>query len=106
MAQNKKHMINDSLNPFTKIENFNELIQTVVDVIGIDSTVKLIKEFGGEALYLPKLESVMRNSRNRDIRKDFTGNNHRELSKKYRLTVRQIRYILRKKKGVGITKFR
>ena len=96
MTQNKKNTINDTLDLSIKTEKISEQIKDVVDVIGIDSTAKLIKEFGGEALYFPKLESIMRNSRDINIRKDFTGNNQRELSKEYRLSVRCIRQILRK----------
>lgn len=95
MAQNKKFMINNTLDLSIKTDDLSEQIQDIVDVIGIDSTVKFIKEFGGEAVYFPKFDSIVRNSRNGAICKAFTGNNSRELSRKYNLSVRYIRCIIK-----------
>jgi len=70
--------------------DFQELAET----IGFEVTVKLIETRGGEGLYIPKPEKVLRAARDRAIRKEFTGRNHRELAHKYGLTVTWIRSIV------------
>jgi Mor family transcriptional regulator len=46
------------------------------------------------AIYIPKYDAITRAVRNRVIKAEFTGNNHKELAKKYRVTQRHIRQII------------
>lgn len=53
---------------------------------------------GGLNLYIPKFDSLTNaSSRNNLIRRDFTGNNHSELSLKYGLSLQQIYKIVKGK---------
>lgn len=53
---------------------------------------------GGLNIYIPKIDCYAKAStRNNMIRRDFTGNNHSELSLKYGLSVQQIYKILKGK---------
>lgn len=66
----------------------------IADTIGLDPALKLVQARGGEGVYVPKVDKVCRAARDRAIRAEFTGANHRELARKYSLTVVWIRAIV------------
>lgn len=67
-------------------------------IIGMEAALKLCAEYGGEDIYIPKLENVMDNSSAQIVR-EYNGYNVRELSRRYNLTERRIYQIVQ---GVGI----
>jgi Mor family transcriptional regulator len=69
-------------------------IAELADAIGMDAVKQIIRTFGGEAIYIPKTESVLRASRDRAIYEEFDGSNYRELARKYNLSVPHIRVIV------------
>lgn len=71
-----------------------DTMAVVAETIGIEPTKKLIEAFGGEMIYVPKAESVVREGRDRRIYEEFDGVNYRELSKKYNLTTGHVRKII------------
>lgn len=75
-------------------EDIPEDFLDVVDEIGLDAFLKLVALCGGQDLYIPRLESLERGPRDRDIRARFDGGNYRALAAQYRLSVRQIRKII------------
>ena len=77
-----------------RMEDLSPELQDVAETIGFEATLKLIESRGGEGLYIPKAEKVMRAARDRAIRKAFDGTNHRELARKFGLTVVWIRAIV------------
>lgn len=66
----------------------------VAQIVGIGNYLKLVKEYGGRSIYIHKLDAVRRSIRDEAIRKDFNGENHAFLCKKYDLSEKQIRLIL------------
>ncbi len=72
---------NDILEPF----------DIFIEKIGIEGITFLTKEFGGSNLYIPKLRTILAKCIDKDIKKEFTGNNYKDLSKKYGFTERSIR---------------
>ncbi|WP_051967842.1 Mor transcription activator family protein [Brevibacillus thermoruber] len=75
----------------------NELSSTaleIAEIIGIEPTLKLIKRFGGDMLYLPKEETIFRSIRDKRIKAEFNGSNYKELAQKYKITVAWVREIL------------
>ncbi len=70
----------------------------VADAVGVAAAKKLLTIFGGESIYFPKPEGIIRASRDRKIYEEFTGTNFRHLARKYRLTTRQIRSIIREQR--------
>ncbi|MFH1984139.1 MAG: Mor transcription activator family protein [Pseudomonadota bacterium] len=74
-----------------RIEDLPPDFREVAEAIGLDPALRLVEARGGEALYVPKLDKVARLARNRAIRDEFSGANHRELARKYNLTVVMIR---------------
>lgn len=79
-------------------EDFPEVVQGVVERIGIAATLAVLEELGGAKVYIPKADSVFqsiaRRGRDASIRADFNGYNQHELSRKYRLSEEWIRQIL------------
>lgn len=68
--------------------------RSVAEVIGIDAFIKLVRFHGGDTMYIPKPDKLAVYVRQRLIRKEFTGRNHKELAKKWNLTVRSIYMIV------------
>ena len=66
----------------------------IYDELGAEAFLKLIQLCGGQSLYLPKLDSLEREGRNREIRALFNGGNYRALASQFRLSERQVRKIL------------
>ncbi len=72
----------------------DDAMALLVDTVGLEQAKKIVAALGGDNLYIPKVESVIRMARNRRINKEFTGFNHKELAVKYNLTPRHIRGIV------------
>ncbi|PSJ67006.1 hypothetical protein C7J99_22995 [Brevibacillus brevis] len=66
----------------------------IAEIIGIEATLKLIKKFGGDMLYLPKEETIFRSIRDKRIKAEYNGANYKELAQKYNITVSWVREIL------------
>ena len=62
-------------------EDLPEFLQDLVEIMGIEAFINLIKEYGGSSLYIPNENSVLKPIRNRLIKKHFNGNNYKELAK-------------------------
>lgn len=80
-----------------KITHFEQLSgeqRELAETVGLDAYKKLIEHFGGCQLYVPKLETVLKEARNKEIKENFTGFNYRELAKKYHVSEMTIRKIV------------
>lgn len=75
-------------------EDLPEDLQGLAGVIGMENTLALVRHCGGTSIYIHKSESIMRQARNRRIRDEFDGRNHRDLAKRYNLSESRIRAIL------------
>ena len=71
-----------------------EEYQDLVEALGLNAFLALVRLCGGQNLYLPKLDSLEREGRDREIRARFDGGNYRALAARYGLSERQIRKIL------------
>lgn len=67
---------------------------TLTQIMGVDSVIRLGNQYGGDLIYLPKMDKAATNARNACIRQEYTGYNSRELATKYRLTVQSIKRIV------------
>ncbi len=84
-----------------KIEDLHPTYQMIARIIGIENALKLGREIGGEALYLPKLDSNMSpllKLRNKRICAEFNGSNIMQLGRKYNVTSTRIYAILREER--------
>lgn len=76
----------------------------LIEVVGLETAKRLVVAFGGDSFYFPKVESVIRTARDRRIRSEFTGFNHKELAAKYNLTPRYVRKIVGADQPIRIKK--
>lgn len=72
-------------------------IETVADlrrIIGISNTISLIEKCGGSFIYVPQMNTVLKNERDKAIYSDFNkGISYKQIALKYgisELTVRDI----------------
>ena len=79
------------------IEDLPESYREVARAIGVENAVKLSSVVGGLGYYFPQLDGILRKKRDECIRREFNGNNHRELAKKFDLTERWVREIVEEK---------
>ena len=75
-------------------EDLPEFLQGLVNIMGIESFITLIKEYGGSSIYIPNENSVLKPIRNRLIKKHFNGNNYKELAKEFKISEMQVRNIV------------
>ena len=67
----------------------------LVRVVGIDAALRLCEEYGGDKIYIPKVDAWNVEQRRELIRKEYNGYNVKGLAKKYHLTVRTVQNILK-----------
>lgn len=63
----------------------------IAEAIGVEGFYKLAKIVGGETVYIPKTEAIIRPVRDAHIKFEFNGFNHTMLAKKYNVTERWVR---------------
>ena len=63
----------------------------LAETIGLDAYKKLIKNYGGNPVYIPKTETVLKEVRDNGIRQKFNGKNYRSLAKEYRISEKTIK---------------
>jgi Mor family transcriptional regulator len=69
-------------------------VAEIMEAIGVEATLRLIEEYQGQQLYVPKLDGIFKRLRDRRIRDEFTGANHAALAKRYNLSVSAVYAIL------------
>lgn len=77
-----------------RLEDLEEEQRDVAGLIGLDNYKKLMAEYGGVSIYIPKADRLERLERNDRIKAEFDGYNFRELAVKYGLTEVSIRSIV------------
>ena len=69
----------------------------LAETVGLDAYKKLVANYGGNLLYIPKSETVMKEIIRREITENFDGKNYRKLAVIYGLSEKTIRKILSEK---------
>ena len=77
-----------------RLEDIPEEYRDIAEDLGLPVFLRLAALCGGQDLYVPKLESLERRGRDREIRARFNGGNYRALAAQFRLSERQIRTII------------
>ena len=78
-----------------EVNELNQEQKELVDIIGLDAFKSLVQNYGGTNLYIPKMDTLERQKRNKRIRDEYyKGSTLKKLSLKYSLTETQIRSIL------------
>ena len=55
----------------------------LAELLGTESMLTLVESYSGMIIYVPKLDSLLRNIRDRRIRQEYDGTNTRALALKY-----------------------
>lgn len=76
-------------------EELPAIYQELESLVGPETALELARHFGGTYQYFPKFDRIEMILRNRQIRAAFNGRNHLELARRYNLTTRQVREIVR-----------
>jgi Mor family transcriptional regulator len=69
----------------------------VARLIGLDNALKLVREFSGVQLYVPRYDTVIRGPRDRAIKAEFDGSNYKRLAVKYGLSESHTRQVIKAK---------
>jgi Mor family transcriptional regulator len=81
------------------IDELPESYQPVAEIVGVEGALRLSAHLGGLSFYYPRLDSLLRDKRDAQIRAEFTGCNHRDLARKYKLTESWIREIVSRRQA-------
>lgn len=77
-----------------------ECYTKITEVVGLENAIKLVQNFSGDYLYVPKTDVLIRNVRNRDILKRFhNGTTAQQLARIYDLSVVQIYEIIKREEA-------
>ncbi len=76
------------------LEKLSAEQKELAEIVGIEAYRKLVTNYGGMNIYIHKLETILRESRNIEICNAFNGFNYRELAKKYNLSEKTVREII------------
>ena len=71
-------------------EDIPEKYQDLVELLGLDMFLSLVRLCGGMSLYIPMSESLMRGGRDREIRARYDGTNARYLAREFHMTERHV----------------
>ena len=66
------------------------LPNTLADTLAMAQTELLSRTYSGSQVYFPKQEVLKRHQRNQALYREFTGNNHADLARRYHLTVTRV----------------
>ncbi len=77
-----------------KSEDIPDKFHSLVDIIGIDKFIEILKIYGGDSLYIPTYKSIIKVKRNEEIKIKFNGFNLREISREYDISVSHAKRIL------------
>ena len=76
-------------------EHVPEDLIWLCDIVGITSFLEIIDTAGGEFLYLPKRQTLEAPLRRAAICREFDGGNFKQLARKYGITERRVRMIVK-----------
>lgn len=74
----------------------DELTEDKARQIGVDVARYISEVWGGEVIYIPRNLALMISERDYHIWEEFDGKNHRELARKYNVSMQWVYQIVRK----------
>lgn len=86
------------IDKLTSIDQLRDDQRELAEIIGLDSYKKLVVNYAGSFLYIQKIDSVLKDLRDNEIREKFNGGNYGELAREYNLAEATIRDIVSEKR--------
>lgn len=68
-------------------EDLDENDRELADCIGLENFKKLVRNYGGENIYIKVPNNMCMDIRNRYICSEFNGGNYKQLARKYNLSI-------------------
>ena len=68
---------------------YNQIYQDLIDLIGLESTLKIYSTYNGQQIFLPK-RLYSKEYVEKKIQKEYDGTNIKQLAKKYSYTERWV----------------
>ena len=87
--------------PSLRIDDLPAESRALAQVIGLENLLALARQLGGQRIYIPILDSLLRQLKYRAVRREFNGHNYLQLSLKYGYTKRWIREIVNQGQKTG-----
>ena len=79
------------------LEDLPESQREIAELIGLDNYIKLTKRYGGiNNFYIRKYSEIVKEARNREIRRKYNGYNAKMLAVQYNLSEQTIYAICRR----------
>lgn len=76
------------------MEHLNGECRDLAELIGLENFKKIVEVYSGSTFYIPKVDRVVKEVRNEQIREEFTGGNIHELALKYNISDKWVREIV------------
>ena len=80
----------------TELARTGKVEQEEAKHIGIEIAQTIAKNWGGELIYIPRNLVLLLSERDRKIFNEFDGSNHRELARKYQVSMQWVYKIVKK----------
>ena len=71
----------------------SEMLRELEETIGLEATLQLVATYSGMVIYIPKMETVGRGLRDREICREYNGENARTLAKRYGVSESWVRRV-------------
>lgn len=78
-----------------KIEDVSEKLHLMIEILGDEKFLEIVRFYGGDRIYIPTYKSVVRSVRNDDILRRYNGINENQLAMEYGVSTNQIRRIIK-----------
>lgn len=86
------------INKLVSVDQLREDQRELAEVIGLDAYKKLVHFYGGSLLYVQKVDSVLKDTRDKELNEKFDGGNYKELAREYGISEMTIRDIVAPKR--------
>lgn len=86
------------IDKLTSVDQLRDDQKELAEIIGLDAYKKLVVNYAGSFLYIQKIDSVLKDLRDDEIREKFDGGNYGKLAREYNLAEATVRDIVAEKR--------
>ena len=87
-----------NIDKLTNIDQLRDDQRELAEIIGLEAYKKLVVNYAGSFLYIQKIDSVLKDLRDDEIREKFDGGNYGDLAREYNLAEATVRDIVAEKR--------
>lgn len=86
------------IDKLTSVDQLRSDQRELAEIIGLEAYKKLVVNYAGSFLYIQKIDSVLKDLRDEEIREKFDGGNYGSLAREYDLAEATVRDIVAEKR--------